>query len=80
MRGYSPRHIQQGRLYGEIIIPLCFMMPVYWTCVPVEPSSPALDFFKAIGLGLLKVWRWLLRLPFFWVKWIYSGAQMPIKK
>jgi len=36
----------------------------------VEPSSPSKDFFKAVGLWFLKAWRWVLGLPFFWVRWL----------
>jgi len=32
-----------------------------------EPEAQWLQVLKAIGLWMLRIWRWLLRLPLFWV-------------
>ena len=43
--------------------------------VPREAKlqSKVLSLLKAGGLGMLKVWRWVLQLPLFWVKWWYQS-------
>ena len=34
----------------------------------VEEISPVVDLLKAIGLGALKAWRWVVTAPLFWLK------------
>ena len=36
----------------------------------VEEISPVVDLLKAIGLWLLKAWRWVVTAPLFWLKWL----------
>ncbi|MCL2299835.1 MAG: hypothetical protein FWC27_06785, partial [Firmicutes bacterium] len=43
----------------------------YYEYTPLESSDgdTLLMVLKTIGLHLLKIWRWLLVLPLFWVDW-----------
>jgi hypothetical protein len=36
----------------------------------VKMISPFLQVLRAVGLWLLKIWRWLLMLPLIWVDWV----------